>query len=112
MASCYHETNQTAKAVDEMAKALALAPTDASYRRKMASMLGKLERNAEAREQWIEATKYDPSSAISYARLAEVCLKLKLHDEARIAMERAQLLAPQDPGVTTVVELFNSHVPE
>jgi tetratricopeptide (TPR) repeat protein len=111
IATYFHTTNNTARGVEEMGKALALAPADASYHRKIASMLSSLGRYPESRQHWAEATKYEPSNATSFVKLAEVCLHLGLRDEAREAVERAQRLAPNDPSVVAVANQLNAPNP-
>lgn len=99
LATWFHESNDTAHAVEAMRTAVELAPTDASYRAKLASMLSALRRYQEAREHWIAATTYNPTNGVHFAMLAEVCMELDDRDQAQSALAMAQQLSPNDPEV-------------
>jgi tetratricopeptide (TPR) repeat protein len=104
LALYFRTTNDGRRAIEQMTKAIELAPMDATYRFAIASLLVEEKRFEEARTHFLEATQRDPNHVQGFVKLTEVCLELGLGEEAVNALERASALAPNDPVVAALMK--------
>ena len=99
LGAIFLQTQQPAKAVEWMDKALALAPREPAthYNRGMA--LAELRRYPEAIESYHRAIALNPQYAKAYAGRGDAFFALKQHDAAVTNYDRAIALQPQLPFI-------------
>ena len=85
------------EAEDELLKALALAPNDASLHESLSALLGDSEAHQGAYEHAKKAVALNRQSATGWALLSNAARSLNLLDEAMSSAEQACRLAPEDP---------------
>ena len=89
-------------AVEALQIAARLEPKDSALHMQLGNLCTQLNRDAEAKEHFRDATIQAPSLLQAHLSLGDVCLRLGELDEASTALAAAQRLAPDDPQVTSL----------